>query len=139
MSGRSRGRRAVNGNAGQSPNMLFGPALTFRIWEPFLVGALKTNAQAQQALAMVAGEWQAFLAHRLQADMALMQRLAESRTPEQMLAAHAAFWQKAAEDYGKEFTTITKLFGRVTSKVAQQSQAADEASQDQWHGQRAAA
>ena len=140
MPHRSQGGRAVNGNTGQSPSILFGPALTFSAWGPFIAGALKANVQAQEAFGMIAGEWQAFVGHRLQEDMALMQRLAESRTPEQILAAYSAFWQKAGEDYGKEFTTFTKLMGRVTSKVAQASQAAaDEAGGDQWHWQRAAA
>jgi hypothetical protein len=140
MSGRFQGGRAVHGNVGQSPILLFGPALTFSLWEPFFAGALKANAQAQEVFAMIAGEWQTFLARRLQEDIALMQRLAGSRAPEQILAAHAAFWQTAAEDYGKELTTIGKLAAKVTSKVAQVSQAArDEANRDQWHRQRVAA
>ena len=140
MSGRSQGGRAVNGNVGPSPTMLIGPVLT-SIWEPFFAGALKTNAQAQVAFGMIAGECQAFVALRLQEDMALMQRLAASRRPEQVLAAHTVFWQKAAEDYGKEFTTVSKLLARVTRKVAQSSQGASrEASQvDQWGWLRAAA
>jgi hypothetical protein len=139
MSGRSQGARAVHGNGRQGPTMLFGPALTFSIWKPFFAGSLKANAQAQEAFGMIAGEWQAFLAHRLQEDIALMQRLAGSRAPEQILAAHAAFWQKAAEDYGKEFTTISKLMAKVTTRVAQASQAAsDEVSRDRWHWQKVA-
>jgi hypothetical protein len=137
MSGRSRGGRAVRGNVGQT---MFGPALTFDIWEPVFAGSLKANAQIQEAFGMIAGEWQAFVAHRLQEDIDLMQRLAGSRTPEQILAVHAAFWQKAAEDYGKEFTTIGKLLVKATSKVAQASQAASgEASREQWHRLSAAA
>jgi Phasin protein len=140
MPDRSQSGRAANGHTGQSPSIAFGPALTFSIWGPFIAGALKANAQAQEAFGIIAGEWQAFVGHRLQEDMALMQRLAESRTPEQILAAHSEFWQKATDDYSKEFATITKLIGRVTSKVAQASQAAsDEVGADQWHWQRAAA
>jgi Phasin protein len=136
---RSQGGRAVNGNTGQSPTILFGPAPTFHIWGPLIAGALKANAQAQEAFGMIAGEWQAFVGHRLQEDMALMQRLAESRTPQQILAAHSAFWQKAAEDYGKEFTTISKLMAKETTRVAQASQAAsDEVSRDRWHWQKVA-
>ena len=120
--------------------MLFGPAQSFTIWEPFFAGVLKANAQAQEACGMVAGEWQAFVAHRLQEDMDFVQRLAGSRTPEQFLAAHTVFWQKATQDYSKEFTTISKLLGRATSKVTQGSQAAPvEVSKEEWHWQRAAA
>jgi len=32
------------------------------------------------------------------------------------LAAYSEFWQKAAEDYGKEFTTMSKLMTAVTVK-----------------------
>jgi len=140
MSGRSQGASAVSRNVGPSETILFSPAQTFTIWEPFFAGVLKANAQAQEAFGMIAGEWQAFVAHRLQEDMDFVQCLAGSRTPKQILAAHTVFWQKAAQDYSKEFTAISKLLGKATSKVAQASQAApDEASKDQWHWQRAAA
>ena len=140
MSSRSQGESAINGNAGRSATMLFGPALTFSVWEPIFASALKANAQAQEALGPIAGEWQAFVGHRLQEDMALMQRLAKSRTPEQGLTAYVAFWQKAAEDYGKEFATITKLMGRAASKVARASQVASAAvSWEQLSWQNAAA
>jgi Phasin protein len=140
MSDQSQAGRAVNGNTGQSSTLLFNPALTSSVCGPFIAGALKANAQAQEAFGMIAGEWQAFVGHRLQEDMALVQRLAKSQTPEQILAAYSEFWQKAAEDYGKKFAAMTKLIGRVTSKVAQTSQAAtDEAGGGKWHWQRAAA
>jgi len=140
MSGRSQGASAVSRNVGPSETILFSPAQTFTIWEPFFAGVLKANAQAQEAFGMIAGEWQAFVAHRLQEDMDFVQCLAGSRTPKQILAAHTVFWQKAAQDYSKEVTAISKLLGKATSKVAQASQAApDEASKDQWHWQRAAA
>jgi Phasin protein len=124
MSSRSQSEGAINGNPGRGATMLFGPALTFSVWEPIIAGALKANAQAQETLGPIAGEWQAFVGHRLQEDMALMQRLAKSRTPTQSITAYAVFWQKAAEDYGKEFATITELMGRATSKVARASQGA---------------
>ena len=52
-------------------------------------------------------------------DFALMQRLAHGGTPDQILAAYSDFWQKAAEDYGKEFTTMSKLMTAVTTKPRQ--------------------
>jgi len=118
MSGHYQGESAVNSSVGQNLSVLFGPALTFRMWEPFFVGALNANAQAQEAFGTMAGEWQTFVARRLQENMELVQRLAGRRTPEQILAAHTIFWQKAAEDCSKEFTTITQHFARATSATS---------------------
>jgi hypothetical protein len=37
-------------------------------------------------------------------------------------AAHTAFWQKAIEDYGKEYLLMGKLAGSLTSKAAAAAQ-----------------
>jgi hypothetical protein len=57
-----------------------------------------------------------------------MQRLTNSRTPDDILAAYTDFWQKAAEDYGHEITTMSKLMAGVNTKMVTAAQsAADEA------------
>jgi hypothetical protein len=53
----------------------------------------------------------------LQEDFTLTQRLSHCRTPEQILAAYADFWRKAAEDYGEELTTMTELVTRGTRNM----------------------
>jgi hypothetical protein len=116
------------GNAELSANPLLAPAVAASMWNPFLAAALKGNAQAQNGFGTVASEGQDFVGHRIQ-DIALMQRIARCSTPDQVLNAYADFWHKAAEDYGKEFTTMTKLMIGVTSKMVVMAQtAADEAS-----------
>ena len=48
-----------------------------------------------------------------------------------MWAAHADFWQKAMEDYGKEYMLMSKLAAGVTHKAAAAAQCAtQEASRD---------
>jgi Phasin protein len=111
---------------------MFIPLLT--MWNPFLLAgaeAPKSYGLVKDEFGAIASEWQAFVGHRLQEDVALMQRLTQCRTPDQIAAAYSDFWRKAAEDYGKQFTTMTKLMTGVTNKmvVAVQS-AADEASKD---------
>ena len=107
----SRYQRQQEGNriAEQTQNMFLAPALALSAWNPFLAAALKGNAQAHEGFGTIASEWQGFVARRLQEDMALMQRLTRCFSPDQILAAYSDFWHKAAEDYGKEITTMTKL------------------------------
>jgi len=136
----SRNQATHEGNAIEHiQNMFLTPALTFSAWNPFLAAALKGNAQAHEGLGTIASEWQGFVANRIQEDIALMQRLTRCSSPNQILDAYTGFWHKAAEDYGYEVTTLTKLMTGVTSKMVAASQAAaGEASKDQGHWQRAA-
>jgi hypothetical protein len=65
-----------------------------------------------------------------------MQRLAHCRPldphgrpldqMDQMLAAYTEFWDKAAEDHGKEITTMTKLMAAATAKMVVATQSAVE-------------
>jgi hypothetical protein len=114
--------RANAGNADQSPNMFLAPALALSMWNPFLAGALSGNAQAHEGFRMIASESQYFMGRRLKEDFALMQRLTHSCTPDQILAAYTDFWQKAAEDYGHEITTMSKLMTGVPTKMATAAQ-----------------
>ena len=107
------------------------PAVALGMWCPWLVGAAKWNAQVQEGFGTVASEWQNFVSRRLKEDFAFMQRVAQCRTPNQMWAAHADFWQKAMEDYGKEYMLMSKLAAGVTHKAAAAAQCAtQEASRD---------
>ena len=106
MSIRYQRQQVGNGIAEQTQNMFLAPALGLSAWNPFLAAAQKGNAQAHEGFGTIASEWQGFVAHRLQGDMTLMQRLTRCCSPDQILAAYTDFWHKAAEDYGKEITTI---------------------------------
>jgi len=119
--------------------MFLTPAIAASMWNPCLAAALKGNTEVQEGFGAIASEWQDFVGHRLQEDIALMQRLTQCYTPNQVWSAYANFWQKAAEDYGKEFGTMTKLMTGVTSKMVAVAQSAtDEASKPSFSWQRAA-
>jgi hypothetical protein len=111
--------RQSGSNGDQSHNVFLAPVLAFSMWNPLLASALGGNAQAQEGFGTIASEWQDFVQRRLKEDLALMQRLAHGGTPDQILAAYSDFWQKAAEDYGKEFTTMSRLMAAVTVKTRQ--------------------
>ena len=113
----NRGAEAGSSDAEQNHLVFFTPAKALSTWNPLLGVMLKGNADAQEGLGTIATEWQGFLSHRLQEDIMLTQRLAYCRTPEQILSAYGDFWQKAAEDYGKQFATMTKLVTGVAKNV----------------------
>jgi hypothetical protein len=56
----------------------------------------------------------------------LLQRLARSTRPDEVLAAYAEFWRRAGEDYDKEVTTMTTPMTEITSKMAVAAQPATE-------------
>jgi hypothetical protein len=108
------------------PNMFQAPALALSMWSPLWVEPCKWNSQAYGSIGAIASEWQHFVSGRLREDFVLMQRVAQSRSPEQIWAACVGFWQRAVEDYGKEYVTMGRLATSVTgnSMVAAQSKIA---------------
>ncbi|HEU0063135.1 MAG TPA: phasin family protein [Hyphomicrobiaceae bacterium] len=112
MSSSYQGQQQGNGLAEQSRTMF----LALGACNPFWAAALTGNPQAHEGIGAIASEWQGFVTHRLQQDMALMQRLTRSLSPDHILAAYTDFWHQAAEDYGKEITTMTRLATGVMSK-----------------------
>ena len=63
----------------ESPSTFLAPVLALGMWNPFLTEALKGNAQAHESFGAIVSEWQEFLGRRMKEDMALMQRLTQSR------------------------------------------------------------
>ena len=94
------------------------PAVGLGMWSAWLAGTAKWNAQVQEGFSTLASEWQNFVSWRLKEDFAFMQRVGQCRTPDQMWASHADFWQKAMEDYSKEYMLMGRLAAGVTTKAA---------------------
>ena len=92
--------------------------MAFGMWSPWLVGAVKWSAQVHETFGTLAGEWQNFVSRRVKEDFAFVERIAQCRTPDQVWAAQADFWQKAIEDYGNQYLLMGKLAGGLTSKAA---------------------
>ncbi len=64
------------------------------------------------------------MGRRLKEDFALVQRIAHSTTPAEILAAYAEFWQKVAEDYGRAMNTMSKFMTNASTKIARSTQQA---------------
>jgi len=116
----SRGAGSEMANAAQSS------PLALSAWNPLLAAALHANALAREGFGTLGSEWQTFVGHRLQQNCALIQRLSQSRSSNQVVSAYRDFWQQVVESYGKELTTLTKLMTGMTSKMALGAQTASQ-------------
>lgn len=114
-----------------------GAAIAFGMWNPFFAGAARMNAQAQEAFALMAGEWQEFMGRQFKKDCDLMQRISRNPTPDQLFAAYGDYWRSAADDYGKEVATMAKLMTETANKMMVTAQvAADEATEKEFSPRR---
>ena len=126
-------------NTDHGSKAFLAPWLAFSMWNPFLASALTCSAQVNDGFGTIFSEWQNFVGRRLKEDRRLLERLSASHTPEQMMHAYTDFWQTAAEDYGKETTTMTKLMAGLGNKMVVAAQhAADEATNNVFPQKRAA-
>jgi hypothetical protein len=110
----------------EMPNWFAAPATILTLCNPFLIGLTKSNGHAVQGFGTLFSEWQSFVGHRLEQDVMFVQRLARSRSPDEIAAAYADFWQQTTVEYAKEFVTMSKLLAGVNSKTFSFAQAASE-------------
>jgi hypothetical protein len=118
--------RSSRGNSWDTsvPNPFLAAASGFDAWHPLLISMTKTNGEVAEGFGTFFSEWQNFVGHRLQQDLFLWQKLAESRSPQDTVAVYADFWQKAAADYCQEYATMSKLLAGITGKAISQAQSA---------------
>jgi hypothetical protein len=93
---------------------IYGSAVT--AWHPFEI-ALRWNSLTFAAYSTLGQEAQNFLARRINEDVLQARRLAHCRAPHDVMAAYTDFWRKAAEDYGKEASTLAMLMINAASKM----------------------
>jgi hypothetical protein len=67
------------------------------------------NTWAREGFGSLGNEWQSFIGRQLQQNYALIQRLSQSRTSDQVVSAYTDFWQQVAESCGKELIAVTKM------------------------------
>ena len=63
-------------------------------------------------------EWQTFVGRRLSEDFHLLQELSVAKAPNQVWTAWSRFWQKAGEDYGREYSIMAKLAAGFVPNIA---------------------
>lgn len=85
---------------------------------PILGGIQAWNGAGGNAAVAVSREWLEFLNERMREDLALPQRLASCRGLDEAWQIYAGFWQKAFQDYQKEFSELVRLNGELISAVS---------------------
>ena len=101
--------------------MRANPPLVPSLWNP-LAAALNANTWAREGFGSLENEWQSFIGRQLQQNYALIQRLSQSRTSNQVVSAYTDFWQQMAENCGKEFIAVTKLMTGLTNRMVMATQ-----------------
>lgn len=92
------------------------PGFPVNVWGPALAFNAECNATLHEGFATLSREWQDFLSARMKEDFTLLQRVGTAKSPEEAWAAYASFWQKAVEDYWKEYGRAAKLAGGLMNR-----------------------
>jgi phasin protein len=116
--------RRSNSWDADAPNYFATPAALLGLWNPFLIGLAQLNGQAGEGFGTLLSEWQNFVGRRLAEDMKFMQQLATCKSPDQIAAAYADFWQKGFADHTKEFATLNNLITGISHKAIFNAQSA---------------
>jgi hypothetical protein len=93
---------------GRESTDLFWPAAFKWATPPITCGA-EWNTRLHENYIALSDEWQTFVGRRIKEDFRLLQELASANSPEVMCSAYARFWQKAVEDYWREYATMATL------------------------------
>jgi hypothetical protein len=92
------------------------------LWIPAMTGCAASNTKAHQACIDLSVEWQAFVGRRIGEDFHLLQELSAAKAPDEIWNTWSRFWQKAADDYGKEYSVLAKLATGFVPSIAPISQ-----------------
>jgi Phasin protein len=74
------------------------------------------NGTCSKAITSLNAEWLGLLQRRVQEDFALPQRLASCQCTEEVVRVYSEFWQKATDDYRKEFADLSRLSSIMMSE-----------------------
>jgi hypothetical protein len=72
------------------------------------------NGQLCERVAAFNTEWTKFLAQRLEEDVALPQRLAACKSPEEAQEIYVDFWTRGLRDYQEEFFRLAQPGHHIT-------------------------
>lgn len=88
-------------------------ALT-RMVHSALTAMAEFNGQLCERVAAFNTEWTKFLAHRLEEDVALPQRLTACKSPEEAQEIYVDFWTRALREYQEEFFRLAQPGHHIT-------------------------
>ena len=114
------------GRDAQRPSPIVLSALD--IWSPAVASGAEWYKKFHENCVALRGEWQDFVSRRLKADLDLMQELGGAKAVDEMWNVSAKFWQKAFEDYWREYAAMAKLtVGFIGSSITATQAKTDEA------------
>jgi hypothetical protein len=87
----------------------FTPNMSIDAIQPMVANMAQISGKGFTSLMEVHREWTAFLAGRLQQDVALVHSLAKCAAPQEIYSVYAEFFQKAFSDYQREFAEMMRL------------------------------
>ena len=92
-------------------------AQDFSFCQPSFSWWTSANSRLHNSFVTINDEWQAFMGRRMKEDLHLWQELGGAKTPQAMWSAYSGFWQKAVEDYWKEYATLAKISGTLLEDI----------------------
>lgn len=109
----SNGPRPIESSPGLVPSM--GAMNGFDMWGPVISGMQAWTKHMTQYSSTLQHECLSFVEKRLKQDAALGQQLSDCKGPDEIMRTYSEFMRTAFEDYQREFTTVAKLSGTMTS------------------------
>jgi hypothetical protein len=92
----------------ESKSASTAPVGSLSDWWP-MVSPWALSESLRQNCVELNSAWQAFVGHRVQEDLHLLQELASAKATAEMWSAYCRFWQKAVEDYAAAYGQMIKL------------------------------
>lgn len=91
-------------------------------WTPAVTGCAAANSKLHGSFLGMSAEWQSFVGRRISEDFHLLQELSTAKAPDEVWNAWSRFWQKAAVDYGREYSVIAKFAAGFVPSIAATSE-----------------
>ena len=102
------------------PNTLANSMAPFTVSQGSIEHAMKYGQDAIKALSECQGRYANFVTTRLAEDLAMPGRLAECRTPMDVLEVWAGFYRTATQQYGEHLRAMTEMGQKIATEAAEE-------------------
>jgi len=99
--------------------------------QPALAALAEFNGKLFDSAAQFNAEWAEFLSRRLQEDMAVPQRIAACKSPQDAQQVYVEYWRTAFAQYQEEMGRLTKMTETFAKQTASAMQKHAEAIKDE--------
>ena len=102
------------------PNTLANSMAPLMVAQGSIEHAMKYSQDAMKALSECQGRYASFVTTRLSEDMAMPSRLAECRTPMEVLEVWAGFYGTATQQYAEHLRAMTEMGQKIATEAAEE-------------------